>query len=249
MPKQLEMMRLRETRIGGLVELLREKSREFTQPPIIVIGGYALRAYVPMARYSRDCDFAIPKDKTWNIDRILKWLNGLTVEAVEKADAYAYLRAVQLVSAGKAKIKIALDFMEGGIRDRSGAVFVLDGRFLQDSTVSQIQIADRLIAIRVPSYQDYFLLKLMSTRPSDVRDIVAMVWKRGLPDPQSLVQRASEAVSWPGQLTGNLDVVLQDLSEARFLDSWRGTYLTEEFTEVDKKTVQNKLVRLREGWK
>lgn len=107
-------MRLRETRIGGLVELLREKSREFTQPPLIVIGGYALRAYVPMTRYSRDCDFAIPKDKAWNIDRILKWLNGLTVEALEKADAYAYLRAVQLISAGKAKIKIALDFMEGG---------------------------------------------------------------------------------------------------------------------------------------
>jgi hypothetical protein len=242
------MMRRREARIGELVERLREKSHGFTQPPIIVVGGYALRAYVPIARYSRDCDFAISKGKAWNIDRILKWLNALTVEAVEKADAYGYLRVVQLVSAGKAKIKIALDFMEGEIRGRRGEGFVLDGRFFQDSTVSEIQIADRLIAIRVPSYQDYFLLKLLSGRPSDVRDIVAMVWKRGLPEIEPLVERATDAVNRPRQLTENLDVVLQDLSDARFLDSWRGTFLTQEFTEVEKKTVLKKLAKLRKAW-
>jgi hypothetical protein len=75
-----------------------------------------------------------------------------------------------------------------------------------------------------------------------------MVWKRGLPEIEPLVERATDAVNRPRQLTENLDVVLQDLSDARFLDSWRGTFLTQEFTEVEKKTVLKKLAKLRKAW-
>lgn len=47
MAKQLEFMTVREQRIGELVEYIRRKSGGFRRPPLIVIGGYALRAYVP----------------------------------------------------------------------------------------------------------------------------------------------------------------------------------------------------------
>jgi hypothetical protein len=35
-----------------------------------MIGGYALRAFVPFSRSTRDCDFAMTKRDGWNIDRI-----------------------------------------------------------------------------------------------------------------------------------------------------------------------------------
>ena len=60
MPRQIDL-KLREERIGELIEMVGSKSRNFTDPPIIVIGGYALRGHVPFQRYSRDCDFAMPK--------------------------------------------------------------------------------------------------------------------------------------------------------------------------------------------
>ena len=57
----LERPELREARIGELLRTAQRKSKNFSSPPLIVIGGYALRVHVPFARYSRDCDFAIPK--------------------------------------------------------------------------------------------------------------------------------------------------------------------------------------------
>ena len=112
MAKQLELMALREKRIGELVERVREKSKGFEKPSLVVIGGYALRAFVPFARYSRDCDFAMPKGEGWQIDKVARWLADLTVEAKEKLDTHGYLRLIQLISAGRHRVKISLDFME-----------------------------------------------------------------------------------------------------------------------------------------
>ena len=65
MAKQLDLMRQREQRIAELIETVADKSKGFTNPPIVVIGGYALRAHVPFSRFSRDCDFAMPQQKHW----------------------------------------------------------------------------------------------------------------------------------------------------------------------------------------
>ena len=92
MAKQLKLMQVREHRIGELLEQVKQRSRNFKKPDIIVIGGYALRAYVPFSRYSRDCDFVLAKAKTWKIDRIEKWFPDLSVEAKSKSDSSGYLR-------------------------------------------------------------------------------------------------------------------------------------------------------------
>src|SRR5437867_12054281 len=74
LPRQLDLMKLREARIGELLRVVQKKSKNFNAPLLIVIGGYALRAHVPFARHSRDCDFAVPKPgEAWVIDKIAKW--------------------------------------------------------------------------------------------------------------------------------------------------------------------------------
>ena len=245
MSRQLELMALRERRFGELVERISQKSRKFRSPRIIVIGGYALRAYVPFTRYSRDCDFALSKGRAWSIDRIAKWLPGLSVEAKQHLGTYGFLRLIQLISAGKLRLKISLDFMEGEVRGRSEEGLRIDRTFVADSLQVMIQIGERPISISVPSYQDYFLLKLFSGRPSDIRDIAALVWKRGTPDDASFFARASETLSRPAALAENLGTVIADVADPRFLDSWRGTFITEEFTEADKRRVAGELKRLQ----
>ena len=245
MPKQIELMQAREQRIAELIEILRKKSRNWKKPPIVVIGGYALRAYIPFSRYSRDCDFALPKGRGWKIDTVEKWFTGMTVEANEKGDGFGYLRLIDLLKLGKRKIKIALDFMESEIRGRSGEAFTLDDQFVFQSSQTTIQIGGSAVPIRVPSYQDYFLMKVLSARASDVRDIAAMTWKRGIPELDQLVKRAKEAVKAPRILRDKLKVILDDVSDPRFVESWRGTFITEEFTEKDKEQILSELRQLR----
>ncbi|MBI4444306.1 MAG: hypothetical protein HY645_00235, partial [Acidobacteria bacterium] len=66
-----------------------------------------------------------------------------------------------------------------------------------------------------------------------------------LPKAGDLRKRANEIVAEPGQLAGKADLVVADVSDPRFLDSWRGTFITEEFTEKDKGKVLKELRRLR----
>lgn len=126
MPSQLELMALREKRIGELVNRLGDGSNGFSRPPMAVIGGYALRAFVPFARYSRDCDFALLRGRSWGIDKVRRWLEELKVEAEGKHSSYGFLRLIELLPLGKRRVKIALDFMEGEIRGRGGEAFRID---------------------------------------------------------------------------------------------------------------------------
>ena len=52
---------------------------------MMVIGGYALRAFIPFSRFTRDCDFAVRKRNGWNIDLLKKILpGGFSIEHEEK---------------------------------------------------------------------------------------------------------------------------------------------------------------------
>ena len=238
MPKHLDLMKLREARIGELLRTAQKQSKNFSSPPLIVIGGYALRAHVPFARYSRDCDFAIPKlQDGWTIDKIPKWFPELSTQSKEKKERSGYLRLIQAIAAGKDRIKVSLDFMEGEVVDRSGERIQVDDSLVSRSVAMPIKVAGEEIEIRVPAYEDYLLLKLLSARPSDVRDIAALIWHNGAPAAASLINRMHEIVSSPAHIGKNLDIVVKEVSDPRFVDSWRGTFISEEFSEADNRRV------------
>ena len=54
-------MKRREREILKLLKMIAERTSSFSDPKLILIGGYALRAFVPFTRYTRDCDFALRK--------------------------------------------------------------------------------------------------------------------------------------------------------------------------------------------
>ena len=81
MPKVIDLMKRREEEILSSLLFLSEKTKGFTDLELIMIGGYALRAFIPFSRFTRDCDFTSMKRDGWNIDKIKKILTeGYLVE-------------------------------------------------------------------------------------------------------------------------------------------------------------------------
>jgi hypothetical protein len=234
-------MNLREEEISAIIEQLSKRTQEFENPKIVLIGGYALRAFTSLSRYTRDCDFVLKKSDSWNLDKIRKLLpKDLSTEAFEKKDSYGFLRCIKLLKAG---VKISLDFMEGEVRGRTEEqVFLITEKFLQKTKKVKIPIAGKTIEVYVPDYTDYLILKLVSARPSDIRDIATLIWKNGIPD--DLNEEAKKKLAHPEIIKENLALIQKDISDKRFLDSWKGTFVTTEFTEETKEEVLKKLKKL-----
>jgi len=96
--KHTEIMNRREEEILKIVEYLSEQTSGFEKPKIILIGGYALRAFTSFSRYTRDCDFVLKKSDEWSIERIQKMLSKeMSSEACEKHGTHAFLRCVKLL--------------------------------------------------------------------------------------------------------------------------------------------------------
>jgi hypothetical protein len=164
----------------------------------------------------------------------------LNIEAFEKRDSHGFLRCTKLLKVGA---KISLDFMEGEVRGRTEEqTFFITEKFLQKTKKVKIPIAEKMIEIYVPDYTDYLILKLMSARPSDIRDIATLIWKNGIPD--NVKEEAKKRLAHPEIIKKNLKLVQKDISDKRFLDSWKGTFVTTEFTEKTKEEVLRELRKL-----
>lgn len=240
MVKYIELMNLREEEISKIIEQLSKQTDGFDRPKMILIGGYALRAFTSFSRYTRDCDFVLKKSDGRNLDKIQQMLSKeMSAEAFEKRDSYGFLRCVKLL---KAAAKISIDFMEGEVRGRTDEqVFCITEKFIQKAKKVKITIAEKTFEMYVPDYTDYLILKLMSARPSDIRDIATLVWKNGIPDD---LMKEVKTLSHPEIIEENLKLIISDISDKRFLDSWKGTFVTTEFTEKAKEEILKKLKKL-----
>lgn len=239
--KHAELMNLREEEISKIIEQLSKQTGGFDNPKLILIGGYALRAFTSFSRYTRDCDFVLKKSDGWNLDKIQKMLSKeMSAETFEKRGSYGFLRCVKLL---KAPAKISIDFMEGEVRGRTDKqVFCITEKFIQKAKKVTIAIAEKTFEMYVPDYTDYLILKLLSARPSDIRDIATLIWKNGVSD--NLKEEVKKTTAHPEIIEENLKLIVSDISNKRFLDSWKGTFVTTEFTENIKEDVLKKLKAL-----
>ena len=144
-----------------------------------------------------------------------------------------------ILQAGNKKAKLGLDFMECQVRGRENETFTIDDKFLENSSEAKIKVGSLQLKIFVPSYTDFFLLKVMSARRSDTRDIAALVWKNGTP--KGIKKRLS-VLNDPAIFARNLEQkIIPDIKNKLFLNSWKGTFITNEFTEHDQKKVVKEL--------
>ena len=244
MARYVEITKLREEEIAKLIELLYNRSKGFEDPKLILIGGYGLRAFIPFARSTRDCDFVVKKDKGWQLDEIEKWFSGeISIETIEKKDSLGYMRCIKLAKVGGKRMRVSLDIMEGEVTGREEKeVVIIDEMFVSGSSKTKISIADKGIDVRVPSYLDYFILKVVSARPSDVRDIATLVWRNGMP--KGMKRRVGQLMPYPDLFGKKIESLLSIIEDKRFLHSWRGTFMTTDFNEDAKKSVIEELSKL-----
>jgi len=242
--KHSDIMNFREEEIAKLIEYFSKQTDGFEKPKIVTIGGYALRAFSTLSRYTRDCDFVLKKTNGWYLDTIKKLLpEDLGIETFEKRGDYGFLRCIGLLKINGRQAKISIDFMEGQVRGRTDEkVFFINDEFLQKSKKKRIPLGGKDVEIFVPGYSDYLILKIMSARPSDIRDVATLVWKKGIPD--DLKERADKMLAYPEIMEKSLKLIIADISDRRFLDSWKGTFVTKEFTEETKEHVLKKLKEL-----
>ena len=237
MPNAINMMRRREEEILRALKHLSEKTDGFSKPRLLLIGGYALRAFIPLTRFTRDCDFVTKKEEEWAIDRLRGLLpDGFSVERLEKRGSYGFMRCVKLVRHDNARVKVSLDFMEGEIRGRGPKDMILVDDAMMEGAHATIPVAGEEVAILAPSYADYFIMKVISARPSDVRDLASLVLERGLPS--GLTERIMQILPYPevfkSKLEGNIIPVVK---RRTFIDSWKGIFGTTKYTEEDRKKV------------
>ncbi len=235
MPKPKDVMEERETEIGKILKYLSSKTKGFENPKLVLIGGYALRNYVPFARYSRDCDFALKE----NLDKIKKFKPGnMILETFERKASFAFMRWVKITEIGGRKVKTGVDFMESEIRGRKSEIFRIDDKFLESSKRTKLKVGTEC-EVFVPDYTDLFLLKIISARRSDIRDIAAMVWENGVP--KNLTKRAKEVTNFFIVENKLKDVIIPDISDPLFVHSFRGTFITEKFGKPEQEVVVKRL--------
>jgi hypothetical protein len=152
-------MKRREEEILNSLLFLSKKTNDFTNPELILIGGYALRVFIPFSRFTRDCDFALMKKNGWNIDKIKEFLSKeYLVEEEQKRNNYGFLRCIKFVKYNKARVKVSIDFMEGEIRGREAKEIIkIDETMIKNRVFVSIPIAGILIKLPIPSYIDYFI--------------------------------------------------------------------------------------------
>lgn len=229
-------MKAREEEIGKLVLLLSEKSHDFTKPKLVVIGGYALRAHLSFSRYSRDCDFVLKK----GLETVDKWRpKGIQLETMQEDGRF--MRWSKPFGAGKRKAHFGLDFMAGAVTNREGASFEIGEAFLKRAKEMTLQIGEEACKIYAASYPDLFVLKVVSGRPSDVRDLAALVWKNGVPKIDDSLKNLNDERFFYDNLK---EKIIPEMEHEFFLNSWRGMFVGQEFGDRELREVTASLAEL-----
>ncbi|MEM2111377.1 MAG: nucleotidyl transferase AbiEii/AbiGii toxin family protein [Candidatus Bathyarchaeia archaeon] len=245
MPRVVEMMKSREAELLKAIRSLSVKTEGFTNPKLILIGGYALRAFIKFLRFTRDCDFVVKKENGWNLDVLKEGLpEGYNIEEEKKLGNYGFMRWVKSLQNNKVKVKVSLDFMEGEIRGRvAEETILIDNAMVENSRPTSITVADEIVSIAVPSYVDYFIMKDVSSRASDIRDIASLIHENGVPS--GLAERIKQILPCPQIFKEKIKGrIVPEIKKTTFLDGWRGIFATTSYSEKDKEKVMERLERV-----
>lgn len=238
MPRITETMKKREEEMLKALRHLSRKTDGFTKPRMIVIGGYALRAFISYSRFTRDCDFIIRKKNRWNLDELKKIKpEDYIIEEEEKLADYGFMRWIKPMQHDGAKVKVSIDLMEGEIRGRKAEERILiDEALVTTSGYASLSIADAEIKVPVPSYLDYFIMKVVSSRASDIRDIASLIHENGIPS--KTTERVTQILPHPHIFKEKLaQNIIPELEKKTFLYSWRGIFSVTKYTEKEKQQV------------
>jgi len=148
-----------ESREALILQVLRKLSGDF-----ILIGGYAVNAYVP-PRFSIDCDLVVFE----GVEGMKEILGKNGFEETEKGDVpYGeYIRFMHK------KEKVSFDLLVNSVLDRDSGV-VFEGSLFKKYSRERVTVGRAnpiRIKMRIADPELLFVMKFVSARRQDIRDI------------------------------------------------------------------------------
>ena len=208
----MEKLQLREKEIFETLKKIKKSN-------FVVIGGYAVNAYT-LPRFSVDCDIVIKNRKELEeIEEALIELGyqrekSASVEVPYKGNFERYEKEL-----GN-NFKVSMDILIGEVLDRETKVKFFADWVFENSALRNLQgktISEQL-KLRIVNADALFTMKLISCRPTDIRDIFLLI--SSVKDKKWVKKEVSEKYDLKKRLTKALDKI----GSKQFKDELQGVF-------------------------
>ncbi|MDE1810512.1 MAG: hypothetical protein KGH66_00505 [Candidatus Micrarchaeota archaeon] len=183
----------------------------------VVIGGYAVNAYA-LPRFSVDCDIVVGLEAEH--ERIGKVLLRMGYERAEFSRIGPSISFARYEKILPNSFKVSFDVLIGGIHDRQTGVSIPSGWVFKHSEVKTLKgktITEKL-KLRVVDIDALFVLKMLSCRYTDIRDLFMLV--PGIKDRGWVKGEVSSRYDFMERFRKILDTV----NSKKFRDGLQGVY-------------------------
>lgn len=206
----MDRLQIREAEIFRVLKRLNEID-------FVLIGGYAVNSYA-LPRFSEDCDIVIRKKDVPNAKRILE-NEGYTIVEGKTLVPYhgEFSRFEKRVAEN---IHASIDIMVDKVSDRqTGVSFDADWIFRNSAKRAVIgkTISEKINA-RIISSDALFVMKFISARTTDIRDIFMMA--TAVKDSRWVKNEVGLRISFDGQYRK----IFEKISSKQFKDNLQGVY-------------------------
>jgi hypothetical protein len=205
----MDLLQIRESSVFDTLKELRRFN-------FVVVGGYAVNAYT-LPRFSLDCDLVV-EDKE-ELNRMEPVLLGLRYKKMEhhtdsNDDFRRYEKQLET------SFKISIDVLIGEVIDRQTNAHIPAGWIFKNSSIRLLRgktIAEEL-KLRIIDVDALFVLKMISCRSTDVRDLFMLV--PYLKNTEFIKQEVSSRCD----LKERLGIIRQKVNSKKFRDGLQGVY-------------------------
>jgi len=198
-----------ESREALILETLREMPKG-----VVLIGGYAVNAYVP-PRFSIDCDVVV----LGGIAEIRRILAKHGFEETERGEVPhgEYIRSMRKVE------KVSFDLLVGSVLDRESGVAFEGGLFKKYSRERVIvgRANPVRIEMRIADPELLFAMKFVSARRQDVRDVFML---SGTDLNWALVKQIIEERCGDELIKERIELIKAKVTSKNYRDSLQGAY-------------------------
>lgn len=196
-----------------------ETLKEIKDLDFVLIGGYAVNTYT-LPRFSVDCDIVVQnKDELKKIENVLSRL-GYIDELKKKDNAPYHGNFERYEKKIEKDFKVNMDILVDEVIDRqTGSTFSADWIFKNSSikTLMGKTILEK-IKIRVIDIDALIVMKIISCRSTDIRDVFMLISSINNPD------WVIEEISKRSNFDERLIKLIKNIESKQFKDGLQGVF-------------------------